>query len=98
MFHNAPEVTDIVRRNYGHAGKAFVLIFKYTYMIYVKYKNAKSNQDFQSLVKGCHDLLRRLPLSCVKRFFWKSVMLLKKNIKIGVVENPHGSKLNVKLY
>lgn len=26
LFHNAPEVADIVRRNYGHAGKAFVLL------------------------------------------------------------------------
>jgi hypothetical protein len=31
-------------------------IFKYTYLIYTKYKDSKTDQDFHNLLKECHEL------------------------------------------
>ncbi|GAA4294190.1 hypothetical protein GCM10023142_31010 [Anaerocolumna aminovalerica] len=57
------------------------LIFKYTYMIYDKYKNAKSDQDFQSLVKACHDLLRRLPFKLCEKILLEICNVIEKEYK-----------------
>lgn len=37
------------------------LIFKYTYLIYTKYKGSTTNQEFESLRKECLELEKQYP-------------------------------------
>lgn len=57
------------------------LIFKYTYIIYDKYKNSKSDQDFQSLVKACHELQRRFPFKMCEKILLEICNVIEEEYK-----------------
>lgn len=58
------------------------LIFKYTYMIYVKYKNSKSDQDFLNLVKACHELQRRFPFKLCEKVLLEICNIIEEEYKM----------------
>lgn len=57
------------------------LIFKYTYMIYVKYKNSKSDQDFLNLVKLCHEIQRRFPFKLCEKVLLEICNIIEEEYK-----------------
>lgn len=57
------------------------LIFKYTYMIYVKYKSSKSDQDFLNLVKVCHELQRRFPFKLCEKVLLEICNIIEEEYK-----------------
>ncbi|WP_313133754.1 hypothetical protein [Anaerocolumna sp.] len=57
------------------------LIFKYTYVLYHKYRNSKTDQDFQNLVKACHELQRRFPFQLCEKILLEICNLIEKEYK-----------------
>lgn len=57
------------------------LIFKYTYLIYTKYKDSKTDEDFQNLVKECHVLNKQYPFELCKNILLEICNVIDRDYK-----------------
>jgi len=60
------------------------LIFKYTYLLYTKFKGSKTEQDYQNLVKECRELYKKLPFELCERILLEICKGLNKDCGKGV--------------
>ena len=56
-------------------------IFKYTYLIYVKFKDAKTDQDFKNLVNECHELERQYPFELCEKILLEICQVIDRDYK-----------------
>ncbi|WP_313132614.1 hypothetical protein [Anaerocolumna sp.] len=60
------------------------LIFKHTYLLYTKFKDSKTEQDYQNLVKECHELQERFPFELCDRILLEICKVINKDYREGV--------------
>lgn len=60
------------------------LIFKYTYLLYTKFKDSKTEQDYQDLVKECHELNKRFPFELCESILLEICKVINKDYGEGV--------------
>ena len=56
-------------------------IFKYTYLIYIKLKDSKTNEEFKNLVKECHELKNKYPFEMCDNFLLQICNVIDRDYK-----------------
>ena len=59
-------------------------IFKYTYLLYTKYKDSKTELDYQNLVKECHKLIKKYSFELCEGILLEICKVINKNYGEGV--------------